>query len=380
MAKDNYPVTAVVGPTATGKTVRALEIAAEMLIGGKVAGVDLISVDSRQVYQGLEVLTGADVPEGFERISTQCNNYFANCDDSIRLYGVSIIKPSDEWSVAHFLQYARNIMIDSWHGRRLPILVGGTGLYHQKLFAQDKRLQVPPNDEVRKRAEQMSVGDLQEWLGEVDHERLAMMNQSDRGNKRRLVRAIEVGIVDNQILNRIDWFGSEQRVNEFSEENSWEILNQTPILKPSPLRGLQQVRVFSSARVGSSVRDNVKLNQAGNDDRHSRSYAPESPVLHDGDIDWFRIKPAIVSVSADLDLIKEKIEKRVKERFENGAIGEVKRLLSLDLSPTLPVMTTLGVPEITSYLKKEISAKECQKLWSLHEFQYAKRQLTWWKV
>ena len=48
----------IVGPTATGKTRRALELAEDLLKVRRAAGVDLISVDSRQVYQGFEVLTG----------------------------------------------------------------------------------------------------------------------------------------------------------------------------------------------------------------------------------------------------------------------------------------------------------------------------------
>jgi len=330
MDKAKFPVIAVVGPTATGKTARALKIAGKVIADGEVAGVDLISVDSRQVYQGLEILTGADVPEGFENRQLSINlwakndsltavrtrssatrsdmrssfeRFFAIHDNSIRLFGVSIIQPSDDWSVAHFQQYARAIMTDSWSNNRFPILVGGTGLYHQELFRQDKKLHVPPNEEVRKKAEQMSVEELQEWLGVVDPERLAKMNDSDRGNPRRLIRAIEVGI-DGSVVKHDD----------------------------------------------------------------------------DANIDWSRIKPNTIFVSAGLDIIKEKIEKRVKERFENGAIEEVKWLLSLNLSPTLPVMSTLGVPEISKYLQGEISAEDCQALWSLHEYQYAKRQLTWWKM
>ncbi len=397
MVNDNYPVIAVVGPTATGKTNRALQIAQEKNASGEVTGVDLISVDSRQVYQGLEILTGADLPEGFEkrqmsvnlwakndsltavrtRSSTTRSNmrssferffakygdYFANHDDSMRLFGVSIIQPGDEWSVAHFQQYARAIMIESWSRKRLPILVGGTGLYHQQLFKQDDRLHAPPNNEVRKKAEQMAVGDLQKWLDEVNPERLAMMNESDRSNNRRLVRAIEISLVENAMSKESIRSGDRKIADERSEQQSWKML--TPILSGQ----------HDEKNVGLKMED-----QACNDDMHNRHYLLGSLVSHDWNMEWSKIKPETVFITADLDLIKEKIEKRVKERFENGAIDEVKWLLSLNLFPTLPVMTTLGVPEISSYLKGEILAEECQKLWSLHEFQYAKRQLTWWNV
>lgn len=297
-------IMSVVGPTATGKTKRALKIARKKLELGETSGVDLISVDSRQVYQGLEILTGADVPEGFDKK----NQYFANVDEPIRIFGISIIHPKQEWSVAHFQQYARAIMLDSWKQNRLPILVGGTGLYHQELFRQDDALHVSPNANVRRQAEAMSLEELQNWLKKIDSARFDQMNHSDQSNSRRLIRAIEISI-------------TSRKSGKKSQEKS------------------------------------------------------EAAI----DIDWSDIKPEVIMVTAPLETIRKKIAKRVKERFKSGAIDEVKWLLSLDLSPSLPVFSTLGVPEISRYVNGELSTEQCQELWTLHEFQYAKRQVTWWK-
>ncbi len=306
----------VVGPTACGKTDRALAIAGQLVREKKVAGVDVISADSRQVYKGLEILTGADVPEGFEVVTlrhAQCDtpqsnpNYFTNIDGSIRIFGISMIDPTAEWSLAHFVNFAREIMQWSWSNNRQPMLVGGTGLYHKHLFSDDVTPQIPQDLTMRRKAENMSVADLQRWLAEIDSARLEQMNDSDRENSRRLLRAIEVA--------------------------TWQ-----------------------------------KKHGSG-----SLTKSTNSPML------WSQVDNHVELVTAPLELIEKRIKQRVEKRFASGAIQEVKNLLKLKLPASAPVLTTLGVPEIRSYLNGEISAENCQQLWALHEFQYAKRQMTWWK-
>ena len=56
----------IVGLTATGKTSLALQLAAEAITGGLFTGADIVSADSRQVFEGLKIVSGADVPEGFK--------------------------------------------------------------------------------------------------------------------------------------------------------------------------------------------------------------------------------------------------------------------------------------------------------------------------
>jgi len=70
-------------------------------------------------------------------------------------------------------------------------VVGGTGLYQTQLLQASIAGQAPPDETVRERADGMSVVDLQEWLGRVDQAVLTALNDSDRANPRRLVRAIE---------------------------------------------------------------------------------------------------------------------------------------------------------------------------------------------
>ena len=304
----------VVGPTACGKTKRALEVAYQLIKEKKVVGIDIISADSRQVYKGLEILTGADVPEGFKGSVTLIPPksdlpYFTNVDDSIRIHGISMIEPTEEWSLAHFVNFAREIIVWSWSNKRQPILVGGTGLYHKHLFSNDETPQIPQDQKFRKQSQKMSVEELQQKLNKIDVNRLDQLNESDRENPRRLIRAIEVAI--------------------------WQ----------------QKHRGTSLLQSGST----------------------ESPMV------WSQVNNQMEFISAPLEIIEERIKRRVQKRFVSGAIQEVQKLLDLHLPTSAPVLTTLGVPEITQYLEGTLSSEACQQLWSLHEFQYAKRQLTWWK-
>ncbi len=188
------PLLSVVGLTATGKTGLSLWLAEQLLAENRVEGVALISADSRQVYRGLETLTGADVPGKFNRQKNEKlpYSYFKHKQQPITLHGVSIIYPTEDWSVAHFRDMAIEIIQHSWSQNRLPIVVGGTGLYHQQLFNNDPDIYVKPNPEIRNKAENKSVEELQTWLKEIDSKHWENMNRSDRHNPRRLIRAIEI--------------------------------------------------------------------------------------------------------------------------------------------------------------------------------------------
>jgi tRNA dimethylallyltransferase len=185
----------LVGPTAVGKTELAFWLARQLLHQQLASGIDIISADSRQVYQGLEVLSGADLPPHFT-FNSHDNfflQHFANKHEDIRLYGVSIIKPTEEWSVAHFQQLVKTVVAREELGEgRVAIIVGGTGLYHQHITNPDTLLHIPPNAQLRNQLQELSVYELQSLLKELRPAKLADMNNSDRANPRRLIRAIEI--------------------------------------------------------------------------------------------------------------------------------------------------------------------------------------------
>jgi tRNA dimethylallyltransferase len=190
-SKISKKIVAVVGPTATGKTALALQLAEAVIDQSSHAGVLLISVDSRQVYKGLEVCTGVDVPETWQEVIFCEQPAMQHSTKSIFLMGTSLIQPTEEWSVAHFRNFALPLIQQAFKQKFFVILVGGTGLYHEHLFSTDPAIHTPPNEALRNQAAQLSLSELQAWV-ERDAEHLWQeMNADDRQNPRRLVRALE---------------------------------------------------------------------------------------------------------------------------------------------------------------------------------------------
>lgn len=192
--KDNQ-IISIVGATATGKTATALSLAKKLLTLKLVKAVHLLSADSRQVYRGLENLTGADLPTGF--VTTKDGRfkypYLTNPNKNIFLHGVAVIKPSEDWSVAHFQKLFAEIR-SKLKNEEVLIAVGGTGFYQQQIHRVADTIGVPQNLSLRAKLGKFSVKELQNQLTSLDKEKWKSMNHSDLNNSRRLVRAIEVAL------------------------------------------------------------------------------------------------------------------------------------------------------------------------------------------
>jgi len=181
----------IVGTTATGKTSLALQIADEIIRQDKAVGVTIISADSRQVYKGLEVCSGSDVPPMWSIMTQFATACHGHPEFPIFLFGTSVLEPTAEWSVTHFRQYALPIIQQSFENGFSVIIVGGTGLYHEHLFSTDPLLDIPPNKELRLAAALLSLDQLQEKVATDASDAWSAMNDSDRYNPRRLIRALE---------------------------------------------------------------------------------------------------------------------------------------------------------------------------------------------
>ena len=141
---------AIVGPTATGKTALALHLAQ------KFHG-EIISADSRQVYKGMDIGTGKDLPKDAV-LELQNIDGFPEPLTSYRTQGTRIwlidqVNPDQEWSLAHFIQASQAIMKHLWKTNTLPIIVGGTGLYVQSMTSSYETASIPQNQNLRKKLE-----------------------------------------------------------------------------------------------------------------------------------------------------------------------------------------------------------------------------------
>ncbi len=169
VSTDARPVVAIVGPTASGKSALAVEVAE--FLGGEIVGTD-----SMQVYRGMEIGTASPTPEERARVPHHM---------------IDVWDPSHAVSVAEFQAAARQ-EIDDIRGRGLtPVVVGGSGLYVSAVLDD---LRFPGTiPEVRAALER----DLAQHGSEEMHRRLAAVDPAAAAqilptNGRRIVRALEV--------------------------------------------------------------------------------------------------------------------------------------------------------------------------------------------
>jgi tRNA dimethylallyltransferase len=186
-------IISILGPTATGKTALALQLADYFLEKGSSKRIHLLSADSRQIYQELEILTGADLPKDFqeEKDDVFSYPYFINSAKNIFLHGIKIISVKDEWSAAHFQKLFENLKKNIKNDEKI-IIVGGSGFYHRQIEKSAASLGIKPDFSLREKLNQKTVTELQEILKKTDPQKLAKMNNSDINNPRRLIRAIEI--------------------------------------------------------------------------------------------------------------------------------------------------------------------------------------------
>jgi tRNA dimethylallyltransferase len=162
---------ALVGPTASGKTGLALQVAAAL------GDVEIVSMDSMQVYRGMDVGTAKATPN--ERVA-------------VPHHLIDVADPDEEWSVARFQAEARAAVADIETRGHRALLVGGTGLYVQAVVDP---MTFPPEDrvlraEIGRRA--VESGGLDALYAELVRVDPAAAARIEPGNVRRVVRALEV--------------------------------------------------------------------------------------------------------------------------------------------------------------------------------------------
>lgn len=161
----------VVGPTACGKTKMGVLLA-------KRYNGEVVSVDSMQIYRGMTIGTAAPTAEEM---------------DGVPHHMVAVADPAESWSVARFAQEADKSIQDILSRGKLPILVGGTGLYLDAVVAGRTFAPGEAGGEIRRQLEARlaaeGIAPLLEELEQVDPESAARLHPSD---EKRVLRALEV--------------------------------------------------------------------------------------------------------------------------------------------------------------------------------------------
>jgi tRNA dimethylallyltransferase len=180
MGQKNDKLLVICGQTGTGKTSLAFYLA-------DIFGGELVSADSRQVYKRLDIGTGKDLLKE----SRYDRRGFYDVG-GIEIWGYDLVDPKREFSVGAYLKFARKAIKDITARKKLPILVGGTGLFIKAVVDGIPTALVPRNKNLRENLEVKSPREMFEILAQLDPVKAGSLNSSDRVNPRRLVRAIEI--------------------------------------------------------------------------------------------------------------------------------------------------------------------------------------------
>jgi len=271
----------ILGPTASGKTDWAIKLAEKF-------GGEIISVDSRQIYRGMDIGTA---------------KVFDKEDSPHHL--IDIVNPEEEFTVAQYKKLAKDLIKDINQRRKLPFLVGGTGLYIQAVIDNFEIPKVLPSQALRKKLEEKSI---EELFGDLERLDPRTAETIDSKNKRRLIRALEVKI-------------------------------------------LSGVSFVSAKKIGEPIFDILQI-----------------------------------GIEISRERLCKRIDKRVEEQIDQGLESEVKNIYD-ELSKRipeekiwqLPSMSGICYQEFKKYFEDKIDLAEVIKLIKLHNRQYARRQMTWFK-
>ncbi|MCL4364228.1 tRNA (adenosine(37)-N6)-dimethylallyltransferase MiaA [Patescibacteria group bacterium] len=236
-----------------------------------------------------------------------------------------VVKPDQYYSSFEYVKDVQIVIKDIINRGKTPILVGGSYFYLKHLlYGFDYK--VPPDFKLRKELNKKSVEQLQDILNKIDDKSLNQMNNSDRNNPRRLIRRIEIEKCNSSTkipsLSSLRKQGSRLKMNMIDRIPAYAGMTKGE-------------KNFSQIFIGLRYMDKEKLRLA----------------------------------------IKLRVEKRLKQ----GAIKEVKRLLTMGYKKTDPGLKTIGYKQIVEYLEGVTNESQAVENWITAEVQYAKRQYTFMK-
>ena len=186
------PLVVITGPTASGKTSLAIRIA-------KKFNGEIICADSRTVYKGMDIGTAKPTKEE---------------QAGVPHWGIDLVEPGERFTVADFQEYAYKKIDDIRSRGKLPMLVGGTGLYIDAVI-DGYEFSGDADCKLRKRLEEMTLDDLYEYCTKNN-----INLPENKKNKRYVIRSIErksISVkIHREIFNNIIVVGIATK-NDFAQ-------------------------------------------------------------------------------------------------------------------------------------------------------------------
>ncbi|MDD3711542.1 MAG: tRNA (adenosine(37)-N6)-dimethylallyltransferase MiaA [Patescibacteria group bacterium] len=178
LIKSRPQVLVILGPTASGKTALAVKLAHDF-------NGEIVSADSRQVYRGMDVGTGKDLAG------------YSYKGKDIPYHLIDVCSPKNVFSLAKYQKMAFSAIDNIISKGKLPILVGGSGLYLEAVIDNYILSAVKPIFGQRDEYENLSLEQLHSRIKKINPKFFKGLNNSERNNKRRLARFLEVLLSEN---------------------------------------------------------------------------------------------------------------------------------------------------------------------------------------
>jgi tRNA dimethylallyltransferase len=275
----NNNLIVICGPTASGKTRLGVAIA-------RAYGGEIISCDSRQVYRGMDIGTGKDLTE------------YSHGGTGVPYHLIDIVDPAEVYTVRRYQRDFYRVFDEIRARQKLPVVVGGSGLYLEAVLRGYAIPEVPENPALRAALMQKEKSALEEELARLD---LVRYRATDLSSKKRIVRSLEIA---------------------YSQE---------------------------------------------------KHYSPEP------DITGPELRPLVIGVVWERARLHERIKERLRARFEQGMVDEVKRLLDAGIPESRFAMFGLEYKHIARYIRGEVDFEDmfAELFQAIRHF--AKRQETYFR-
>lgn len=269
---DRYNTVILLGPTAVGKTSLGVRIADKY-------GWDIISADSRQVYKGLDLGSGKDLDEYTVKVQGTDGE---DCIKQIPYHLIDVTTLDSEFNVYNFQTGFYSLFKEFVPQKKMPFVVGGTGMYVDSIARQYDFVEVPVDESLRDELSKKSLEELDEMLLSLKPD---LHNRTDLLDRDRAIRAIEIQI----------FMQDRKRLDEARKE-----LN---LPKVNPL-------VIGTTIERSLLRKNIAIRL---DERIEQGMIEEVKGLHDSGFSWERLE-------------KLGLEYRYCSLYLEGKIGDKKQM------------------------------------------------------
>lgn len=186
----------ITGLTATGKSQLAIDICK------KIKG-EIVSADSRQIYQKMDIGTGKDVGGAkfklIEKIGNKHLGYYLV--QTVPVWMMDVVQPSYQFSLADYIDCCQQVFAHIRKRGSRIVIVGGSGHYINGLLKPPQTLRIKPNWWLRKFANLLPTNTIEYIFSKLDSQTYKRLNNSEKHNRHRLIRKIEIKLARNNTSN-----------------------------------------------------------------------------------------------------------------------------------------------------------------------------------